>query len=157
MVQKPEDGLKVLARRADRPHHSGGQPARLVDRSTKKAQDLYRPGAIGTLNMVEAWVGPQLGLGAWQYSIPTDASPETVDWDRFIGSAPKRPFEAMRLSAGAIIRITGTGVAGDLSSTCSAACTTSSEPSVPSAVFASGGLRFWNDGRDVPDVFDGSL
>src|SRR5450631_4021777 len=58
----------------------------------QKAQDLLKTGAIGELNLVEAWLDRNTAIGAWQYSIPPDASETTVDWDRFLGNAPKKPF-----------------------------------------------------------------
>lgn len=121
----------------------------------KKAQELLKAGAIGELNMVEAWWDRNSAIGAWQYSIPPDATPQNIDWDRFLGRAPKVPFEPVRLFRWRNYRDYGTGVAGDLFVHLFSGMHFVTGTIGPSRVFASGGLRFWKDGRDVPDVFLG--
>jgi len=92
MVQALEEGPRVIdaARQGSRILQVGSQHVSSIVYA--KARELYRAGAIGELNLVEAWINRNSPLGAWQYSIPPDASPQTIDWDRFLGRAPKRPF-----------------------------------------------------------------
>lgn len=155
MVQRWEDGTKVVeaAQRTGRILQVGSQ--RVSSVVYKKAQELFAAGAIGELNMVEAWWDRNSALGAWQYSIPPDASPATVDWDRFLGPAPKRPFEPVRLFRWRNYRDYGTGVAGDLFVHLFSGMHFVTGALGPRRVFASGGLRFWKDGRDVPDILLG--
>jgi predicted dehydrogenase len=155
MVQKVDDGKRVIdaQKRTNRIMQVGSQ--RVSSIVYQKAKDLLRQGAIGQLNMVEAWWDRNSAIGAWQYSIPPDASPENIDWDRFLGTAPKRPFEPIRLFRWRNYQDYGTGVAGDLFVHLFSGMHFITGAIGPSRVFATGGLRFWKDGRDVPDVMLG--
>ena len=155
MVQKWEDGQKIVetAARTGRILQVGSQ--RVSSIVYKKAQDIFRSGAIGELNMVEAWWDRNSAIGAWQYSIPPDAISENIDWDRFLGAAPKRPFEPIRLFRWRNYQDYGTGVAGDLFVHLFSGLHFILGATGPSRVFSSGGLRFWKDGRDVPDLLLG--
>ncbi len=155
MVQKWEDGHKVIeaARAHKRILQVGSQ--RVSSIIYKKAQELFRAGAIGELNMIEAWWDRNSAMGAWQYSIPPDASLATVDWDRFLGAAPKRPFDATRVFRWRNYQDYGTGVAGDLFVHLFSGLHFVIGAQGPRRVFASGGLRYWKDGRDVPDLLLG--
>lgn len=152
MVQQLEQGKPVIetAKKTGRIFQVGSQ--RVSSIVYKKAKDLLASGAIGELNMIEAWWDRSSAIGAWQYSIPTDASPETVDWDRFLGEAPKRPFDPTRFFRWRNYRDYGTGVAGDLFVHLFSGLHFVVGTTGPSRVMATGGLRYWNDGRDVPDV-----
>jgi len=155
MVQRVDDGKKVIEaqQKTGRIMQVGSQ--RVSSIVYKKAQELYKSGAIGDLNMVEAWWDRNSAIGAWQYSIPLDATPEKIDWDRFLGRAPKVPFEPVRLFRWRNYRDYGTGVAGDLFVHLFSGMHFVTGSIGPVRVYATGGLRFWKDGRDVPDVMLG--
>ncbi|AMV37181.1 Gfo/Idh/MocA family protein [Planctomyces sp. SH-PL62] len=118
----------------------------------EKLHEMIAAGAIGKLNVVEARYNRNSSLGAWQYTLPLDASPATVDWDRFLGKAPKRPFDATRFFRWRNYQDYGTAVAGDLFVHLLTAIHRATDSQGPNKVAAMGGLRYWDDGRDVYDV-----
>ena len=152
MVQQLAEGAQMIEaqKRTGRILQVGSQ--RVSSIIYAKAKEMLASGAIGELNMVEAWVDRNSALGAWQYSIPPDASPANIDWDRFLGHAPKVPFEPVRLFRWRNYRDYGTGVPGDLFVHLISGLHFVTGAIGPNRVFATGGLRFWKDGRDVPDV-----
>jgi len=155
MIQDVEEGPRVIeaARDTQRVLQVGSQ--RVSSIIYAKARELFRSGAIGELNFVEAWWHRNSAMGAWQYTIPTDATPETVDWDRFLGDAPKRPFEPIRLFRWRNYRDYGTGIPGDLFVHLFSGIHYVLDSLGPTRIMSTGGLRYWQDGRDVPDVVVG--
>jgi len=152
MVQMIDDGQGVIdaARETKRILQVGSQ--RVSSIVYAKARELYRSGVIGELNMVEAWINRNSAIGAWQYTIPPDASPQTIDWERFIGRAPKHAFDPIRLFRWRNYRDYGTGIPGDLFVHLFTGIHFVLDSIGPTRVVATGGLRYWKDGRDVPDV-----
>jgi predicted dehydrogenase len=117
-----------------------------------KAKELLAAGAIGKLNMVTARWDRNSSQGAWNYTVPLDASTETCDWPRFLGTAPKIPFNAEHFFQWRKWKAYGSGVAGDLFVHLFSGTHFITGQHGPSRGMATGGLRFWKDGRDVPDV-----
>jgi predicted dehydrogenase len=152
MVQELGEGPRLVesARQTGRILQVGSQHVSSIVYA--KARELFRAGAIGELNLVEAWINRNSSMGAWQYSIPPDASPQTIDWDRFLGRAPKRPFDPVRLFRWRNYRDYGTGIPGDLFVHLFTGIHFVLDALGPTRAIASGGLRHWMDGRDVPDV-----
>lgn len=122
-----------------------------------KAKELLASGAIGKLNMVSAHWDRNSSTGAWNYSIPPDASPETCDWPRFEGTAPKREFSSERFFQWRKWKDYGSGVAGDLFVHLFSGTHFITGSHGPTRAMAMGGLRFWKDGRDVNDVLLATL
>jgi predicted dehydrogenase len=120
-----------------------------------KAKELLASGVIGQLNMVTARWDRNSSMGAWNYTVPPDASPETCDWPRFLGTAPHIPFSAEQFFQWRKWKAYGSGVAGDLFVHLFSGTHFITGSHGPTRGMATGGLRFWNDGRDVPDVMLG--
>jgi predicted dehydrogenase len=155
MVHSLDEGSRIIEaqRKTKRIYQVGSQ--RVSSVVYQKAKELIGAGAIGELNLVEAWWNRNSAIGAWQYSIPPDASPQNIDWDRFLGKARKVPFEPVRLFRWRNYRDYGTGVAGDLFVHLFSGMHFVVGTNGPTRVMTTGGLRYWNDGRDVPDVMLG--
>ncbi|MFB9841712.1 Gfo/Idh/MocA family oxidoreductase [Mucilaginibacter ginsenosidivorans] len=120
-----------------------------------KAKELYQAGAIGKLNSIQASFNRQSALGAWQYTIPLDASPQTVDWDTF--QAPegtKLPYDSNRFFRWRNYREYGTGVAGDLFVHLISGIHFITNSKGPDKIYSVGDLVYWKDGRNVPDVMN---
>ncbi|HEY5750057.1 MAG TPA: Gfo/Idh/MocA family oxidoreductase [Chryseolinea sp.] len=155
MVHKLEEGAEVIAtqKKTGKVMQIGSQ--RVSSIATQKTREIFESGVIGELILVETWMDRQGGGGAWQYSIPTDANAGTVDWDRFLGDAPKVPYDPTRFFRWRNYQDYGTGIAGDLFVHLFSGLHTVTSSKGPNRIYATGGLRYWKDGRDVPDVILG--
>ena len=123
----------------------------------KKAKSLVAAGAIGKISVINAWWdrNPDYPVAAFVGSIPPDASIETIDWLRFLGSAPKEPFNAEHFFQWRKWKAFGSGVAGDLFVHLFSGTHFIMDSHGPTKAVAMGGIRHWKDGRDQPDVLLG--
>jgi len=155
MIHLYEDGPAMIeaARATGRILQVGSQ--RVSSLIYRKAKQLLAAGAIGQLNMVTARWDRNSSMGAWNYTVPPDASPETCDWPRFLGTAPKIPFNAEHFFQWRKWKAYGSGVAGDLFVHLFSGTHFITGSNGPTRAMATGGLRFWKDGRDAADVMLG--
>ncbi len=118
-----------------------------------KARELVAQGVLGELQLVEGSLGRNDPTGAWVYPPPPDLSPSTVDWDTWQGDVPKRPLDPKVFARWRCWKEYGTGVAGDLMvHLISGMLFTWGINEAPTRVVAMGGIRRFNDGRNMPDV-----
>ncbi len=118
-----------------------------------KAKELYEGGAIGDVTMVELTLGRNTPTGAWQYPPPPDLAPSNLDWETWLGTAPRVPFSPERFARWRCWRDYGTGVAGDLMvHLLSGMLFTLGWNAPPRGAQALGGIVRWKDGRDMPDL-----
>jgi predicted dehydrogenase len=118
-----------------------------------KAKEIFAKGLLGNVCLVEASLGRNEPGGAWQYPLPPDLSPQTLDWDTWLGTAPRVPFNPMHYQRWRCWQAYGSGVAGDLFvHLLTGIHFIAGLTAPPERALASGGLYRWKDGRDVPDV-----
>lgn len=152
MVNRIEKGKPVIDawKKSGKTMQVGSQ--RISGSAFAEARRMINAGEIGHINFIEGTYDRFSTIGAWNYSIPTDASPATVDWDRFLGDAPKRPFDPTRFFRWRNYRDYGTGVAGDLFVHLITGVHYITGSNGPERIFSSGEQSYWKDGRDIPDV-----
>lgn len=157
MVHEIKEGLEVIDawKKSKKTMEVGSQ--RVSSLSIEKAREAIKSGAIGQLSMVVANFDRQSALGAWEYTMPTDASPTTVDWKRYISGMKDEPYDPKKFFWWRNYKAFGTGVAGDLFVHLVSGINVITGSKGPEKIYASGQISYWKDGRDVPDVMAGVM
>jgi predicted dehydrogenase len=129
---------------------SGAKTTSLV----AKAREIVKSGALGKVNMIRMADHRNNPEGAWVYPIPPDASPETVDWARFLGPAPKRAYDPKVFFRWRCWWEYSGGVATDLFVHQLSMLHEVMDVTGPESVVSQGGIYRWDDGRTVPDIMN---
>ena len=105
MTYRVDEGLEIIEAvgKSDRIYQVGSQG--ISSATQQKARALVASGALGQVTMIRASYNRNTAGGAWIYPIPPDASADTVNWEKFLGPAPKKPFSLERFSAGGVTGI----------------------------------------------------
>ncbi len=152
MVQTFEEGHEIIKAQKETGSLCQIGSNGMSSLGNEKAKQLYKEGAIGELVVLDMYNDRYSAEGAWQYPIPPDANPNTVDFDTFLGRAPKMPYNNTRFFRWRNYKDYGTGVAGDLFVHAFSTLHYIIDSIGPIRAMSTGGLRYWEDGRDVPDV-----
>lgn len=152
MVQNFNEGQEIIKAQKDAGKICQVGSQGMSSLGNEKAKELYEDGAIGDIVMLDMYNDRYSAEGAWQYPVPTDANATTVDFDTFLGNAPKVPFDNNRFFRWRNYKEYGTGVAGDLFVHAFSTLNYVISSNGPNRALATGGLRYWKDGRNVPDV-----
>lgn len=120
-----------------------------------KARDIYASGRLGEVHSIDAQWNRNSPGGAWVYPVPADASPRTVDWDRFIQDAPPHAFDPVRFFRWRLFADYSSGLGGDLFvHMLSGIFAITGLNTAPIRAYSSGGLYHYKDGREFPDFLE---
>ncbi len=126
----------------------------ISSRIEQKARDIIASGKLGQITMVRASFNRNTAEGAWIYPIPPDASPQTVNWDMFLGPAQKRPVDYARFFRWRCYQDYSGGMATDLFVHLVTSIHYMLGVKMPAKVLAMGELYRWKESRDVPDTIN---
>lgn len=123
----------------------------------KKAKELIKEGLIGDVHYVRAfWYRNSLPNDpAWRYVIPAEATPQNTDFNRFLGSAPKRAWDPQRYFQWRLYWDYSGGISTDLLVHQTDIVNFMLDKTVPKSCMASGGVYRWTDktdNRECPDT-----
>jgi predicted dehydrogenase len=127
-----------------------------------KAKEIVAKNLLGKITLIETTTNRNTPNGAWIRHLdskgnPKPGSAETIDWERWLGSSPKVPFDIDRYYNWTKWWDYGTGLANQLFSHEFDAANQILNLGVPQSVVASGGIYFFKDGREIPDTFQAVL
>ncbi len=117
-----------------------------------QANKAIRDGRIGKVVWVTGGVYRNVPEGDWNYPIDKDCSPKNLDWDAFLGPAPRRPFDPERYFRYRKYWDYSGGLAHDLIAHVLSGLQICVGPEFPTRVSAAGGIYCHKD-RETPDVF----
>ena len=157
MTYRLDDGPAIIAAvdRTKRILQVGSQgPSSAQEQA---AREIVKSGRLGQITLVRAAFNRNSAGGAWLYPIPPDANERTVDWARFLGDAPKRPFSLERFFRWRCYWDYSGGLATDLFVHLATTIHHVLDVKGPSQVIASGATHRWKDTHEVPDTIDAVL
>ena len=120
-----------------------------------KAKEIYDSGKLGEVFSINAYWDRNSPSGAWVYPIPPDASESTIDWNAFLGDAPKHAFDPVRFFRWRCFTDYGEGLGGDLFVHLLSGIQFIAGIKEPAQrAQSSGGLFHFKDGREFPDLIE---
>ena len=126
-----------------------------------KAKQIIEQGLLGKINLVELTTNRNSPWGAWVWDIHPEGNSKTIDWDTFQEPSPNKiPFGEEALKRFFRWRCWfdyGTGLSGDLLSHDFDAINQIMDIGAPKYASSSGGIYYYKDGRDVPDVWNATF
>jgi predicted dehydrogenase len=118
------------------------------------AKKWIKDGLLGKVTQVESWMSrnTQHGKGQWVRAVPSDCTPQNVNWKAFLNGRPDRSFDANKFINWRLFwEFSGGNVTENMVHQIAWIMSALDLP-LPSAAYMSGGVFVEKDGREVPDT-----
>jgi len=157
LVHNPEDGQAVVrAVRARRRILQVGTQGRGMKQNLQARAGFVEPGILGKIGLARTWYASNAGY-IRQPPPGMERKPEGLDWDRWLGPGPKIPWNpAVYFSPCKWLHYDGGMIMGIGIHVVDAAHFLLGLSRLLAAT-ATGGIDYFNDGRDTPDVITGAI
>jgi predicted dehydrogenase len=128
----------------------------MSDSQYEQAAEKITAGALGKLIRAQAsdLRNGQISCFSTQTNDPVVQPGKNLDWDLWLGPAPKRSYEPARFFAFRSFWDYSGGVCTDFFPHLLTPLVSMLGLEFPKRVVASGGRYYWNDGREIPDTFN---
>ncbi|MBN1290996.1 MAG: Gfo/Idh/MocA family oxidoreductase [Candidatus Latescibacteria bacterium] len=118
------------------------------------AREVVKQNVLGKISLVSLTTNRNDPNGAWIYPIHPEATPMNIDWRQFYGKTKRRPPNMERFFRWRLWYDYGSGLSGDLLTHEFDAVNMILELGIPNSAVATGGVYYYKDGREVPDVYN---
>ncbi len=125
----------------------------MSDDTYESAHAAIKAGKIGPVIEAQTdYVRNYADIGPWRSGVdPNLPKPPDLDWETWLGPAPKRPWDARRFFEWRNYRDYSGGIATDLFVHRLTRILKACGLGVPERVVGMGGIYLWDDGRELPD------
>ncbi len=156
MTHRVDEALAVLKKTQETGRKVQVGVQGMSDDSYASAHEAIKAGKIGPV--IEAqidYVRRYQERGPWRTGVDPDLpQPPDLDWERWLGPAPRRPWSARRFYEWRNYRDYSGGVASDLFIHRLTRILKACGLAFPTRVVGMGGIYLWQDGRELPDNFE---
>jgi predicted dehydrogenase len=129
----------------------------MSSKTQETARETIRSGKLGKVTLVRATYNRNTRSGAWLYPIPPDANESTVDWQAFLGPAPKRPLSLERFFRWRCYWDYSGGIATDLFVHLLTTIHFVMDAKMPTKVLGHGQNYRYKETHEVPDTINAIL
>ena len=157
-VSHTEEGLYEVydtVRNSDRVFQLGHQITQNV--IFQQAKEIIKRDILGKITLVETTTNRNTASGAWIRHLDSDGNPKpgdesSIDWKQWLGDSPYKPFTTDRYYNWTKWFDYDMGMIGQLFTHEFDAVNQLLRIGIPASAVSSGGIYYWKDNREIPDV-----